>query len=354
MRTKIISVSYTCKFLKRFSELKMSYIKWMKEKIILTSYIYAIVKVLHWVNEGKNHFSIYICKCKLLKKILSLKCLTLSEWGRKSFQSHIYAIVSFWKDSESKRFTLSEWGRKSFQCHTHAIRVNIFLHWVNEGENHFSLTYIYTIMRFWKHSELKTSHNSSTLNTATYSEIDSFFCSQWFGKRCRKHSITRSGGRRWRGCCSGDQGRGCSLWWRGWGGCQPVGEGELAGQQPPGLSLLLESGRLRVWERSPWNTRCRTHRKLWCTAAGTEGRKEEDVLFKNALNTFYLRLYGVRHMVKDYSDSKRARILLYAPSHRQDNTSHGFCYTSRGALAGLRNSSMGQSVSTCNPKWSIR
>ena len=26
------------------------------------------------------------------------------------------------------------------------------------------------------------------------------------------------------------------------------------------------------------------------------------------------------------------RVILYAPSHRQDNTYHGFCYTSRGAL----------------------
>ena len=36
-----------------------------------------------------------------------------------------------------------------------------------------------------------------------------------------------------------------------------------------------------------------------------------------------------------------ARVLLYAPSHRQDNTYHGLCYTSRGALAGTKNSSMG-------------
>ena len=36
-----------------------------------------------------------------------------------------------------------------------------------------------------------------------------------------------------------------------------------------------------------------------------------------------------------------ARVLLYASSHRQDNTYHGLCYTSRGALAGTRNSSMG-------------
>ena len=31
-------------------------------------------------------------------------------------------------------------------------------------------------------------------------------------------------------------------------------------------------------------------------------RKEGIVLFNDALNTFYLRLYGVIHMVKDHSD----------------------------------------------------
>ena len=68
-----------------------------------------------------------------------------------------------------------------------------------------------------------------------------------------------------------------------------------------------------------------------------------------------LRLYGVEHMVKDHSDSERGNPLpahgllfpisnkgsLYAPFHRQDSTYHGLCYTSRGALAGTRNRSMG-------------
>ena len=36
-----------------------------------------------------------------------------------------------------------------------------------------------------------------------------------------------------------------------------------------------------------------------------------------------------------------ARVLLYVPSHRQDSTYHGLCYTSRGALTDTRNSSMG-------------
>ena len=35
-----------------------------------------------------------------------------------------------------------------------------------------------------------------------------------------------------------------------------------------------------------------------------------NVLFNDALNTFYLRLYGVRHMVKDHSDSEKGNPLL--------------------------------------------
>ena len=34
-----------------------------------------------------------------------------------------------------------------------------------------------------------------------------------------------------------------------------------------------------------------------------------------------------------YSYRLTARVLLYAPSHRQDNTYHGLCYTSRGEIA---------------------
>ena len=42
-----------------------------------------------------------------------------------------------------------------------------------------------------------------------------------------------------------------------------------------------------------------------------------------------------------YSFRLTARVLLYAPSHRQDSTYHSLCYTSCGALAGTRNSSVG-------------
>ena len=76
------------------------------------------------------------------------------------------------------------------------------------------------------------------------------------------------------------------------------------------------------------------------------GRKEGNVLFNDALNTFYLRLYGVRHVKRPfryreesrcchmgYSFRLAARALLYAPSHRQDSTYHGLCYTTRGEIA---------------------
>ena len=70
---------------------------------------------------------------------------------------------------------------------------------------------------------------------------------------------------------------------------------------------------------------------------------------------FILQLYGIRHMGKDHSDSEKGnplpphRLLFPISSkgsfiftfHRQDSTYHSLCYTSRGALAGTRNSSMG-------------
>ena len=62
--------------------------------------------------------------------------------------------------------------------------------------------------------------------------------------------------------------------------------------------------------------------------------------------------------MKDHSDSKRgnlllplhgllqlaARVLLYAPFHRQESTYHGICYTSCGVLAGMRNTSVCPSI----------
>ena len=53
-----------------------------------------------------------------------------------------------------------------------------------------------------------------------------------------------------------------------------------------------------------------------------------------------------------YSFRLAARVLLYASSHRQDNTYHSLCYTSRGTLAGTRNSSVG-SLHEGSIRWPI-
>ena len=42
------------------------------------------------------------------------------------------------------------------------------------------------------------------------------------------------------------------------------------------------------------------------------GRKEGNVLFNDALNTFYLRLYGVIQMVEDHSEEIRCRHMGYS------------------------------------------
>ena len=69
------------------------------------------------------------------------------------------------------------------------------------------------------------------------------------------------------------------------------------------------------------------------------------MFYLTTFSTIYLQLYGVKHMVKDHSDSERgnplppytfrlaARVLLYASSHRQDNTYHGLCNFKTGASA---------------------
>ena len=44
-----------------------------------------------------------------------------------------------------------------------------------------------------------------------------------------------------------------------------------------------------------------------------KGRKEGNVIFNDALDTFYLRLYDVKHMVNDHSDSEKGNPL---PPHR--------------------------------------
>ena len=63
------------------------------------------------------------------------------------------------------------------------------------------------------------------------------------------------------------------------------------------------------------------------------------------VKTTEIRESHCRHCM-GYSYRVAARDLSYVPSHRQDSTCNGLCYTSRGALTGTRNSSMG-------PPWGI-
>ena len=107
----------------------------------------------------------------------------------------------------------------------------------------------------------------------------------------------------------------------------------------------------RVLSYAPSHRQDSTYHYLCYTSQGAldgmgnrstkKDRKEGIVLFNDTLNTFYLQLYDVGHMVKDHSDSRdetccchmgysfrlARRILLCATSH--------LCYTSRGALAGI-------------------
>ena len=92
-------------------------------------------------------------------------------------------------------------------------------------------------------------------------------------------------------------------------------------------------------------------KQIQCKSSEVYYKMEENVLFNDSLSTFYLRLYGVRHMVKNHSDREignllRPHGLLFPISSKgsficiipqQDNTYHSLCYTSRGTLAGTRN-----------------
>ena len=94
--------------------------------------------------------------------------------------------------------------------------------------------------------------------------------------------------------------------------------------------------------------------QFWCYVKGNNssllvyGQREREMFYLTTHSTHFI--YG--YMASDiwlrtilivrketccrhigYSYRLTARVLLYAPSHRQDNTYHGLCYTSRGALA---------------------
>ena len=87
-----------------------------------------------------------------------------------------------------------------------------------------------------------------------------------------------------------------------------------------------------------------TARRLHAADLEQEGRK--CFIYGYMVSDIWLRTILIvrketRCRYMGYSLGLTARVLLYAPFHRQDSTYHGLCYTSRGALAGTRNSSMG-------------
>ena len=90
---------------------------------------------------------------------------------------------------------------------------------------------------------------------------------------------------------------------------------------------------------------------------GLEGRKEMFYLTTHSTHFIYsymasdIWLRTILIVRKEthcryigYSFWLTARVLLYAPSQRQDSTYHSLCYTSRGTLAEMRNSSMGRGL----------
>ena len=63
-------------------------------------------------------------------------------------------------------------------------------------------------------------------------------------------------------------------------------------------------------------------------------RRDGNVLFNNALNTFYLRLYGIRHMVNDHSDNERGNLLycVYMVKVQLDSENGNLLTTVHGLL----------------------
>ena len=92
---------------------------------------------------------------------------------------------------------------------------------------------------------------------------------------------------------------------------------------------------MSAWSRSYWDILL-IH-QLW-----------KEVFYLTTHSTHFIYGCMASDMIKNHSDRERwnpplphrllfwlaARVLLYASSHRQDNTYHGLCYTSHGALSG--------------------
>ena len=84
--------------------------------------------------------------------------------------------------------------------------------------------------------------------------------------------------------------------------------------QPLLLLLLFISTNKVIWDifKAPFPIKQNVFEQ-YIILLVIRSKRERNVLFNDALNTFYLRLYSVRHMVKDHSDSEEGNLL---PPHR--------------------------------------
>ena len=87
--------------------------------------------------------------------------------------------------------------------------------------------------------------------------------------------------------------------------------------------IMLEVQYKYVTHRSSTVDIC-CHTLAWRCTIQLPYRKEGNVLFNDTLNTFYLQLYGIRHMVEDHSDSEKGNLL---PPHFTFNRKGSFICT---------------------------
>ena len=151
-----------------------------------------------------------------------------------------------------------------------------------------------------------------------------------------------------------------SVIWRGTYGIKYDSDSEGGNPLPPLHLLLFPISSMGSFIRTTLQTGDSTCHGLCGALAGTRHREREREMFYLTTHSTHF-IYGYmasyiwlrtilivrketrcRHI--GYSYRLTAMVLLYAPSHRQDNTYHGLCYTSRGALAGTRNSSRHRSM----------
>ena len=99
----------------------------------------------------------------------------------------------------------------------------------------------------------------------------------------------------------------------GGGGGGGGGEGRVLFTCPYALKVQacpLQDQRPALWSRGSFPI---SSKGSFIYTTTQTGKRERNVLFNDALYTFYLRLYSVRLMVKDHSDSERGNPL---PPHR--------------------------------------